>query len=367
MKKTYIILIIFLFSNISQVFAQLEAETRENKTVLYTVLINVVPDNFKFPMIGFVNYLHGSHNNLQAGFINTAKGKTNGAQLGYINTSVGGINGYQGAFINVCGNDLNGVQTGFVNAVGSKTNGAQFGFVNISAKGVDGVQFGFVNASAGKIDGIQAAYVNAAADSLDGIQLGFVNVTAKDIDGAQIGFVNRTRRLDGFQCGFINIADSVEEGAPLAFISFVKKGGYRAFGYYADEYSPLNFSFRIGIKKLYSSFNYSALLNQKNISSYAFGFGSIMSLHSKLFFNPELLFHGASTNTSFSSFQARTVFKLSVGYDLSENLHLSLGPAISYAHSIDKVNTVETFNWLGRDIHGKINPGFSIGINYAIF
>ncbi|MBN2777547.1 MAG: hypothetical protein JXR36_07885 [Bacteroidales bacterium] len=366
MKKIFVVLAVFMFSS-SLVFAQKEAKPNENRTVVYTFFINVVPDNFQFPLIGFANYAHGDHNNLQAGFINSTKGKTNGAQFGYVNTSVGGVNGYQGAFINVCGNDLNGVQTGFVNAVASKTNGAQFGFVNIGGNDVDGAQFGFVNASAGKVDGIQTGYVNATADSLDGIQVGFVNVTGKDTDGAQIGFVNRTRKLDGFQCGFVNVADTVESGVPLAFISIVRKGGYRAFGYYADEYTPLNFSFRIGIKNLYTSFNYSVLLNQESISSYGFGVGSILPLSKKFFLNPELSFQ--NTASDFLSFQSRTVFNFSLGYDVTDNLHISLGPAISRTHTINVVEPIEAFNWFGTGIsvNSKIKPGFRIGVNYSIF
>ncbi len=367
MKKIFIVLAVFMFCNCNLMFAQKEANPSENKTVVYTFVVNVVPDNFRFPMIGFANYVNGDHNNLQAGFINSTKGITNGTQLGYVNVSRGGLNGYQAAFINHCGNAMNGVQTGFINTVFDKTNGVQFGFVNVSTDDVKGGQFGFVNTSAGSVDGIQTGYVNAVTDSLDGIQVGLVNVTGNDTKGAQIGFVNSTRKLDGFQCGFINVADTVEAGVPLAFVSFVKKGGYRAIGYYADEYTPLNFSFRIGIKNLYTSFNYSILLNQETVSSYGFGVGSIIPLHKKFFLNPELSFQNTASN--FLSFQSRTVFNFSLGYDLTDNLHISLGPAISRTHSINVVNTVEPFNWFGSDIsvESKIKPGFRIGVNYSIF
>lgn len=366
MKKIFVLLAVFMLSG-SVIFAQKEAKPKENRTVIYTFFINVVPANFQFPLIGFANYVHGDHNNLQAGFLNSAKGKTTGAQLGYINTSIGGVNGYQGAFINICGNSLNGAQTGFVNAVASKINGAQFGFVNVCGNDVNGAQFGFVNASAGEVTGIQAAYVNASADSLHGIQLGFVNVTGRDAEGAQIGFINRTRKLDGFQCGFVNVADTVEGGVPLAFISFVKKGGYRAFGYYADEYSPLNFSFRIGIKNLYTSFNYSIFINQESVSSYGFGVGTILPLNNRFFLNPELSFQ--NTASDFLSFQSRSVFNLSLGYDVTDNLHISLGPAISRTHTINVIEPIEAFNWFGTDIsvNSKIKPGFRIGVNYSIF
>ena len=367
MKKLFIVLAVLMFGSSSLIFAQKEANPNENSTVVYTFFINVVPDSFKFPMIGFVNYVNGNHDNLQAGFINTSKGKTTGAQLGYINTSVGGIDGYQCAFINVCGNDLNGVQTGFVNTVASKTSGAQFGFVNISAKDVDGAQFGFINAGARKVDGIQTGYVNVAADSLDGIQVGLVNVTGKDTDGAQIGFVNRTRKLNGFQCGFVNVADTIEAGVPLAFVSFVKKGGYRALGYYADEYSPLNFSFRIGVKSLYTSFNYSVLLNQESVSSYGLGLGSIIPLSKNFYLNPEFAFENTASN--FLSFQSRSVFNFSLGYDVTDNLHISAGPSITRSHSINVVEPVEAFNWFGTGIsvNSKIKPGFRVGVHYSIF
>ena len=366
MKKIFVLTAFLVFAS-SLTFAQSKDNSAETKTVVYTFFINVVPDNFKFPVIGFVNNVHGDHNNVQAGFINSAKGKTRGAQLGYVNTSIGGIDGYQGAFINVSGNDLNGVQTGFVNTVAGKTNGAQFGFVNISAKDVDGAQFGFINAGARKVDGIQTGYVNVAADSLDGIQVGLVNVTGKDTDGAQIGFVNRTSKLNGFQCGFVNVADTIEAGVPLAFVSFVKKGGYRALGYYADEYSPLNFSFRIGVKNLYTSFNYSVLLNQESVSSYGLGLGSIIPLSKSFYLNPEFAFQNTASN--FLSFQSRSVFNFSLGYDVTDNLHISAGPSITRSHSINVVDPVEAFNWFGTGIsvNNKIKPGFRVGVQYSTF
>lgn len=352
MKKVFVILAVIILCNSSLVFAQSEADSDDNKLFVYTFFFNVFPDNYNFPVIGLINYVHGDHNSLQVGFINSVKGKTMGVQFGYVNVSADGIKGYQGAFVNVSGNDLHGVQTGFVNTSAGKIKGAQFGYVNVCSEDIQGAQFGFVNTAFGGLIGVQG---------------GFVNVSGNDSDGAQIGFVNSTRKLNGFQCGFVNVADTVEAGVPLAFVSFVKNGGYRAIGYYADEYSPLNFSFRIGIKDLYTSFNYSILLNQESVSSYGFGVGTILPINNRFFLNPELSFQ--NTASDFLSFQSRTVFNFSLGYDVTDNLHISLGPAISRTHSINVVNPVEAFNWFGSDIsvESKIKPGFRIGVNYSIF
>lgn len=168
----------------------------EKKPIIYTGIVNIVPDQFNFPLIGFINLANGSHNSSHIGFINVNE------------------------------KDFTGVQLSFVNTVGGEVKGTQIGFVNV------------------------------CDDPLTGLQLGFVNVAGKRTQGAQIGFVNTTSSIKGFQLGFVNVTDTLDKGIPLGFVSIVKEGGYRAleppffpvYRYEIDESNDLIIGLRIALR-----------------------------------------------------------------------------------------------------------------------
>lgn len=308
-----------------------------NEPVIYTVVYNSVPDNYGYPMLGFINIANGDFSSIQLGFVNATKGTTNGLQLGFVNATFNTVNGIQGGYINYINDNLNGAQAGFVNVVDASVNGAQAGFVNV------------------------------AKDCVDGLQAGFVNVAGGALDGGQIGFVNNTRKLNGFQLGFVNVAETVESGLPFGFVSVVKHGGYQAFGVYADEMYPLNFSYRIGLKKLYTTFIGSYNKDNQHRFSIGTGVGSILPISSHLYFNPELI--NQNVIDTDQTFQNITSLNLSLGTDLTERLHLSAGPTLtwSYSNNIDYLQT--PYFWIyNRPVnnHNNFNVGLRIGLNYTI-
>ena len=334
MKK----IIISIAAAIVLLFAgKTKAQTND---VIYSVIFNSVYDNYPLPMIGFINVAHGNLNTFQLGFVNATQLHNSAAQIGFVNTT-GSINGAQFGYINNSRRFVNGFQGGFVNAAGAEVNGFQAGFVNVSGQWLNGFQAGFVNATRRTVDGFQAGYVNVAGENLDGAQFGFVNATAKDVDGAQFGFVNVASKLNGLQLGFVNVVDSVVSGAPIGFLSIVRKGGYKAFGVYADEMFPVNLSFRIGVKSFYTNFVLSHNNTFDNKFALGAGVGAFVDMNDRLFLNPEFMSQ-SSINTSLL-FQQNHILNISLGYKLTRNLHFAAGPSLVWSYSNDLNNIMEPY------------------------
>lgn len=367
-RKTLKIQILVLLSLLLIQKTNFAQDTVKANTI-YTGIINIVEEDFKFPMIGIVNISNGNFECLQLGFYNFIKGNHQGAQIGFVNTALGKIEGAQLGYINYCNSDIKGVQAGFVNANNGKIEGASFGFVNISNDSIDGGQFGFVNISNKSTDGINAGFINLNGEDFDGAQFGFVNINANKIDGAQFGFINISKKLKGLQLGFVNIVDSLEEGIPIGFLSIVGKNGYQALGVYTDEFNSFNLSFRIGVKKLYTSFSVSCNhLEEENNLNFGMGMGSIINLSEKLFFNPEI---SSSSNSGSwgKEYKTFTSLNLAMGYNITSKLHFSFGPSISHSHSNTENEFFEPyFNTLSHQINkrNQINLGFRAGLNFSL-
>jgi hypothetical protein len=252
-------------------------ENEQNgNTNLYTFFVNMVNEQFRFPLIGFVNIAGGSHNSPQIGFVNLNQ------------------------------NDFKTVQMGFVNTAGGNMSGAQIGFVNAAFKSVAGLQLGFVNSSIDKMS------------------------------GAQISFVNITKQMRGFQFGFINYADSIESGMPIGLISIVKKNGYRAIEIGVSEMAPVHFAFKIGVDKLYTTLNVSynpqetGILRQITTGA---GFGSIVPVNKRFLVNPEITAMNGIDEDSLDYVN----FTLHFGFNLTSRLNILIGPSLSWAWGDDKI------------------------------
>ena len=87
--------------------------TMAQDKIIYTCIVNKVPDGFNFPLIGFFNQAQGSHTSVHIG-------------LGNVNEE-----------------RLNGVQIGMINLIGGETNGTQVGLINTSAERVPWPAAGF--------------------------------------------------------------------------------------------------------------------------------------------------------------------------------------------------------------------------------
>jgi hypothetical protein len=247
---------------------------------LYTLLVNVVNEEFRFPLLGAVNIAGGSHNLPQIGFVNWNQNDFATVQMGFINTA---------------GGDMAGLQSGFVNTVAGGTRG---------------------------------------------IQLGFVNTSVNRIDGAQVAFFNFTKQLNGLQLGFINYVDSIENGIPIGFLSIVRNGGYKAVELGVSEISPFNVSFKIGVERLYSSFIVSYNPFDDGIRDkiiWGVGLGSIIPIDQKFFLNPEITTHHAINER----FQHYLGIVTSFGYTITSNLSVVAGPSLVWTY-VDNDKGVET-------------------------
>ena len=312
--KTQILTFILFLASFTLAFAQ-EETTPKKDFILYSFIVNNIPDGCNIPMIGFVNTANGNHKTADIGFINYVKKDFTGAQVSFINT-VGG--------------NCKGAQIGFINTTLKNNFGPQVGFINTTMKEFSGAQIGFVNSTFKKATNIQVGFVNTSADSLKGAQIGFVNTSLKKTDAPQVGFINTATRLKGFQVGFINLADTIESGFPIGLLSIVKKGAYHAVELSVSEMYPINLSYKIGVSKLYTSFvvSYNPA-NEKHVALGA-GLGSLLPLSKKLSFNPEFL----SQTLFFDDFEQISSFTANVGYNHDSHLTLFAGPSVVWQYGL---------------------------------
>jgi hypothetical protein len=312
-NKYFLIFAILLISQNG--FSQTEDVPTKREYLAYTVFYNVVPDNFNYPLIGFVNVAKGTHKSCQIGFVNTTV------------------------------KDFTGVQAGFVNTTLGYFKGVQAGFVNTSAKDFIGMQLGFVNTTLKDQKGYQIGFVNTTLNDFKGYQVGFVNTVFGNEKGFQIGFVNTaTRGIKGFQIGFVNYADNISGGVPLGFISIVKKDGYRSFELSSNELYPINLAFKLGVKRLYTAYQLSCNPDLSKPYSASIGLGSLLPIGKNLYFNPEiysnkpLYFSNNNTNS--------TSLSLNVRYTLFSSVQFSAGAAATWLNS-DKEDFMNKKSFLG--------------------
>jgi hypothetical protein len=270
----------------------IECIETKHRIGVYTFFINVVPDDFRFPLIGFINTAIGSHQGMQAGFINTTLSDFYGAQFGFINSTLNNNTGLQAGFVNTTINELNGAQLGFVNSAGFSVQ--------------------------------------------KGSQIGFVNLTRKEIKGTQIGF--------------LNYADTIT-GVPIGFLSIVRKGGYKALEVSVNEWYPINLSFKLGVPKLYTIFQGSYNASFEKRFAYGYGFGSLLPLSKRSYFNPELISiqpFSRDNQMQIHSFAGNIRFKI------SSNLQIAAGPSISHIYLYNGNDLYKPeYNFVNHKINDK--------------
>ena len=314
-----------------------ESSVTNQRIGLYTFFVNIVPDDFRFPLVGFVNTAIGSHQGFQAGFINTTLVDFSGAQLGFVNSTFNDNAGVQVGFVNTAINELTGFQYGFVNSAGFNLKKAcQLGYVNIMRKDIKGAQIGFANATGGNVQGSQVGFANATGGNVQGGQIGFLNITKGSVRGSQIGFVN--------------YADTVT-GIPFGFLSIVRKGGYRAIEYSVNEWYPVNLSFKIGVPKLYSFVQGSYNNNFEKRFAIGYGLGSLIPLSKKLYLNPELSSMQPVSKNQQMQIQS---FAANIRFKLSPHLQIAAGPSISHIWSEkDSYLYQPEYHFLNHSINSK--------------
>lgn len=300
----------------------------KNSDVKYNFLVNEVPANFEFPLIGFINTAHGDQSTFEVGLVNTSERNLEGAQFGFINSVGRDMEGVQVGFINVTEHDQIGIQAGFINAVDNNFQGLEMGFINAIGDGIQGIQAGFINAVE-KVDGFQIGFINAT-ESLNGFQVGFINA-AERATGAQVGFLNATEVLDGFQLGFINRAERIKHGTPVGFLTFVRHGGFKALEVNYNEMYPYNISFKTGVDKFYTFPIVSYDPNQRHSLAIGYGIGSLVPMNEEVYFNPELI----SQTVMSGEFDQLISLGLNFGHQFTENMHFLVGPALVWNRSSD--------------------------------
>jgi hypothetical protein len=345
-SKVRWIIVLFTALNLSFNVDGQETNRTGKKTIVYSFVVNIVPDRFILPLIGFVNLADGSQKNAQVGFYNWNQNDFEGAQVGFVNMAGGSIQGAQVGFIGTCGNSLKGAQLSFVNAV---------------KKSVNGAQIGFVNASDGPYKGLQLGFVNAIGENVNGSQIGFINLVDGESNGFQMGFVNGAKSLKGFQLGFVNFANRIEKGFPLGFLSFVKEGGYRAFEISVTEMYPFNLSFKIGIKGLYTSVIASCNPDLKTDFAVGLGVGSNIPFSKSVYLNPEITVHGDIGN----SYQQTFCFATNLGFCLIPKLHFTIGPSVVWNHADNPDDLTSPVLSLYRNTINE-NNNLVIGLRVAL-
>jgi hypothetical protein len=107
------LVVVFSFAGIAALSAQTDTpvystedtagQEPESGAAFYTLFVNIVPEQFRFPLIGFVNLAWGSHASPQIGFVNSNQKNLSGLQAGFINASGGDFQGLQAGFVNTKG------------------------------------------------------------------------------------------------------------------------------------------------------------------------------------------------------------------------------------------------------------------------
>jgi hypothetical protein len=220
------------------------------------------------------------------------------------------------------------------------------GFINIDKYYMNGVQLaGFGNTVGGHVSGAQiAGFYNVNGSHTSGFQgAGFVNV-AEEVEGAQVaGFVNVAGTVKGFQgAGFLNICDSID-GVPLAFISVVKKNGYRKFGFNISEVQYANFSYKMGVGKLYNIYSFGKPFGPGSRWMFGAGLGTEMKLSGNMNLNIEGTVHqelwiADPATTHFLYIDRLNLYntvKVLFGWNMGDKVDLHIGPTfnVSVAHT----------------------------------
>jgi hypothetical protein len=349
MKKLKLTLALVATMMSAIAFAQ---DSTKKDITLYTFIFNQVPENFKFPVIGLINVGEGNQQGTQIGFTNITQKNFNGAQVGFTNAIGAAGKGAQIGFVNATKDEFKGAQIGYVNAVGNKVNGAQIGFVNACKDSLHGVQIGHVNVAGKKVHGAQVGFVNVVNDSFKGAQIGHVNVARRTIYGTQIGFVN--------------VADSIGSGVPIGFISVVRKGGYQAIEVGYSELYPVNVSFKIGVKKFYTSFIGSFNPDFKDQFAVGAVFGSMLPITKSLYFNPE-----AMSQVTFKKDPFHIVsLSPQLCYSVSDKWSVVAGPSVTWMNKSHK--STEEFNKPSFslyenkiDAQNRIHVGAKVAVRFA--
>jgi hypothetical protein len=313
-----------------------------------------------------------------AGVFNVAGGVVRGVQLaGIHNNDLDSVYGVQAAGVsNVVRRGFSGIQlSGLFNHVDEGMKGVQAGGIyNRDMDSLRGVQLaGMFNHVEKDMHGIQAAgLINRVKGQTGGMQLaGISNIAAEEMKGVQVSSIfNYTKRLSGLQIGLVNMADT-SSGYMIGLVNIVRKGIHQ-LTVSSNEILPINLSYKMGNKKMYSIFlmGYSPGTNEK---AYAYGFGignesrlsKVFSLTTELF--TEQFYVGDWENTA-AVYRIQPALQLRV----SKKVSIFAGPAFSVYFPEAKMKTTAGYKSMFPQAGYHTFPvgggygwiGWNVGINF---
>jgi len=321
---------------------------------------------------------------------------TNGISFNMVYGMNGGLAGVEiGSVFNYIHYNANGVQiAGVFNAIRKNSNGVFIsGATNLHFGTIKGTSIsGALNLSGGHSDGLFiAGGANIHLRSMEGVAIagglnivfgeaeGFtvapVNLFFQDYSGVQIGVVNMVGGLDGLQVGVVNYVGKDNDALPIGLISVVKDGYYE-FEFYSNELAFLNFSYKMGVKKFYNTFNMGYSKHDgRNIFRYGIGIGSSRPVGYKQSVSFEAGTDQVITDWNWNG-GLSLINKLSINYRLrlGEKFALVGGPSFNIYLTNEQIageygtinipKTVYEYEWINTKLFSWF--GFKIGLSYAI-
>lgn len=302
--------------SVSTFFFILSFSSLAQGRVLYTGIVNYLPDGKEFPLFGLVNIVGGDHSSVQMGLINHSQGSFYGFQLGLVNQGVV---------------DLRGCQMGLMNTASDDADGAQIGLIN-------------------------------SANEVEGSQIGLIN-RAKRIDGAQIGLLNVSKVVDGLQFGLVNKSDSVGNGVPIGLL-YQGKGGLFTLDVGFTEMHPLQVSLRTGIDKIYFILSTAYSDNRGGYVLLGTGVGTKIGLSEKSSISPEFQYiTGLSNRNNFDYYSV----SLNYGLKTSNKLGFTFGPSFGFNAAPKGKSIVENPAFINLSkSDGSSRLGFVVGLRASV-
>jgi hypothetical protein len=251
-----------------------------------------------------------------------------------------------------------------INVVPNQYNKPLIGIANFAKGNHKGFQNSLFNWNQINFKGTQIGIINIIGGSLTKVQVGVGNFCRDSLKGIQIGIINVVKNRKGIQIGLINYSDTVTTGIVIGYISIVRKG-YQAIEIGVSEMFPYNISYKIGLKRQYSSFNISGS-KKLEYPVFGFGFGSIISLKRAFFINPDFMFQ----NGIFKSKQSILSLVAKLSYGISKKIHASAGPSLVWNRSRSTTTGLnsEMYSIYNNSINYRNNLllGFRFSLTYNL-
>ncbi|MFD2887618.1 STN and carboxypeptidase regulatory-like domain-containing protein [Chitinophaga cymbidii] len=299
---------------------------RKMRGAQFAGLINTAADSMQgIQAAGLLNYVDGPASGLQAaGLMNYVDGPAGGLQAaGLMNYVDGPAGGIQAAGL---GNFNHGGQTGAAIA----------GVFNHTGKSFNGLQL--------------AGVANNAGDSLHGAQIAaLANHSKGTVRGLQLGLLfNYARHLKGMQIGAINIADT-SSGYGIGLVNIVRRGGYYKLSVAANEFMPVQLSFKSGLRKFYTMLAGGYDPGEKR-HALGLGIGHVFDINRRFSVTAEVLQQNIFSS-SWKSLGQVYRFQPFAHFQPAKWFSVHAGPAVSYSEKFkDPKLSAGKGAWLGWQV-----------------